>query len=61
MPGHARQRCESEIYHILMRGINRDDIFLDDKLTIEFKARVEIALTSKRQWMSKKANHEENS
>jgi REP element-mobilizing transposase RayT len=27
----ARERSESGIYHIIMRGINRQDIFYDDE------------------------------
>lgn len=27
---HARERCESGIYHVLMRGINQQDIFCDE-------------------------------
>ncbi|PKM76954.1 MAG: transposase, partial [Firmicutes bacterium HGW-Firmicutes-15] len=29
MARQARKRCESGIYHIVMRGINRQDIFYD--------------------------------
>ena len=30
MARQARERCESCIYHIVLRGINRQDIFFDD-------------------------------
>lgn len=31
MPRHARQLAESGIYHIMLRGVNRDAIFLEDE------------------------------
>ncbi|MFT4297120.1 MAG: transposase [Micropruina sp.] len=31
MPRHARQLAESGIYHAMLRGLNRDAIFLDDE------------------------------
>lgn len=31
MPRDARARSESGIYHIMLRGINRQDIFLDEE------------------------------
>lgn len=31
MPRHARRRSESGIYHVMLRGINRQVIFLDDE------------------------------
>ncbi len=30
MPRQARQFAESEIYHVMLRGVNRDAIFLED-------------------------------
>lgn len=30
MPRIAREQCESGIYHVVLRGINRQDIFYDD-------------------------------
>ncbi len=30
MPRHVRQLAESGIYHVMLRGVNRDAIFLDD-------------------------------
>lgn len=30
MVRQARQRCESGVYHVVLRGINRGDIFFDD-------------------------------
>ncbi len=32
----ARQRCESGIYHVVLRGINRGDIFFDDDDSLHF-------------------------
>ena len=29
MPRHAREKSETGIYHIMVRGINRQDIFHD--------------------------------
>ena len=31
MPRHARQHAESRIYHVILRGVNRDAIFLEDE------------------------------
>ena len=31
MPRRARQLAESRIYHVMMRGVNRDAIFLEDE------------------------------
>ncbi|SCG83875.1 hypothetical protein DW1_2311 [Proteiniborus sp. DW1] len=31
MPRKARTKSESGIYHIILRGINHQDIFLDDE------------------------------
>ena len=31
MPRHARQLAESAIYHLMLRGVNRDAIFLEDE------------------------------
>lgn len=30
MPRRARKRAESEIYHVMLRGVNRDAVFLED-------------------------------
>lgn len=30
MPRHARQLADSGIYHVMLRGVNRDSIFLED-------------------------------
>ena len=32
----ARQRCDSGVYHVVLRGINRGDIFLDDDDSLRF-------------------------
>ncbi len=32
----ARQRCESGIYHVVLRGINRGDILFDDDDSLRF-------------------------
>jgi len=44
----ARQRCESGIYHVVLRGINRGDIFFDDDDNLRFLETLE----------QKKRNHE---
>jgi len=31
MPRHARQKSETGIYHIMLRGINRQNIFEDEE------------------------------
>ena len=36
MPRQARKRSESGIYHIMLRGINRQQIFEDDEDRIRF-------------------------
>ena len=36
MPRHARQLAESGIYHVMLRGVNRDAIFLDDEDCLRF-------------------------
>jgi putative transposase len=36
MVRQARQRCESGIYHIVLRGINRGDIFFDEDERLRF-------------------------
>lgn len=38
MPRRARQHSESGIYHVMLRGINRDPIFLDDTDRASFLA-----------------------
>ena len=36
MVRQARPRCESGVYHVVLRGINRGDIFLDDDDYLRF-------------------------
>ncbi len=36
MVRQARQRCESGVYHVVLRGINRGDIFFDDNDSLRF-------------------------
>ncbi len=48
MVRQARQRCESGVYHIVLRGINRGDIFFDDDDNLRFLETLE----------QKKRNHE---
>ena len=36
MPRQARKKCESGVYHVMMRGINRQDIFEDEEDTRKF-------------------------
>ena len=43
----ARDRCESGIYHIVLRGINRQDIFYDDGDMLRFLETVEMKKTDK--------------
>lgn len=46
MPRLARQKCESGIYHIMVRGVNRNDIFHDDQDHVRFLETLERAKTS---------------
>jgi REP element-mobilizing transposase RayT len=48
MVRQARQRCESGIYHIVLRGVNRVDIFFDDDDNLRFLETLD----------KKKQNHE---
>ena len=36
MPRHARKKSESGIYHIMLRGINRQVIFEDEEDNLKF-------------------------
>ncbi len=36
MPRTARKKSESGIYHVIIRGINRQNIFADDEDRIRF-------------------------
>lgn len=36
MPRIARQQAQSGIYHIMLRGINRQDIFAEDADRLKF-------------------------
>ncbi|MCA0295306.1 MAG: transposase [Actinobacteria bacterium] len=36
MPRQARRRAASGIYHVMMRGVNRDAIFLEDRDCVRF-------------------------
>lgn len=36
MPRVARERSESGIYHVMVRGINKQDIFLDDEDNLRY-------------------------
>ena len=36
----ARERCKSGVYHVILRGINRQDIFYDDDDYQRFKETV---------------------
>ena len=31
MPRQAREKCESTIYHVMLRGVNRQQIFEDEE------------------------------
>ena len=41
MPRNAREKIECGIYHISIRGNNKQDIFLDDRDRIEYLARLQ--------------------
>lgn len=43
----ARDRCESGIYHIVLRGINRQDIFYDDGDLLRFLETIEMKKADK--------------
>jgi len=47
MARQARQRCENEVYHIVMRGINRQDIFYDEDDYQRFMGTLERLKTDK--------------
>lgn len=36
MPRRAREKSKSGIYHIMLRGINRQDLFEDDEDRLKF-------------------------
>ncbi len=36
MPRYAREKCESGLYHIMLRGINRQNIFHNDEDCLRF-------------------------
>lgn len=40
MPRRRREKCENSIYHIIVRGNNKQDIFLDEKDKIEYLERL---------------------
>ena len=41
MPRQAREKSESGIYHIILRGANRQEIFHEDEDNIRFLATLE--------------------
>ena len=41
MPRRAREKSESGIYHIILRGANRQEIFHDDEDCLRFLETVE--------------------
>jgi putative transposase len=47
MARQARQRCENGVYHIVMRGINRQDIFYDEDDYQRFMGTLERLKTDK--------------
>ncbi|MDF9408837.1 MAG: Transposase IS200 like protein [Pelotomaculum sp. PtaB.Bin013] len=47
MARQARERCESRVYHIVMRGINRQDIFCDEDDYQRFLITIERVKTDK--------------
>lgn len=40
MPRRAREKCEHSIYHIMVKGNNKQDIFLDEDDKVEYLKRV---------------------
>ncbi len=36
MPRQAREKCESQIYHVMLRGVNRQQIFEDEEDSVCF-------------------------
>jgi len=44
MPRHKRIKIAGAIYHVITRGIERRNIFLDDRDRQEFVTRLEICL-----------------
>ncbi|MDF2613481.1 MAG: transposase IS200-family protein [Clostridia bacterium] len=40
MPRRAREKCEHSIYHIMVRGNNKQDIFLDEQDKIQYLRRL---------------------
>lgn len=40
MPRRAREKCEYSIYHIMVRGNNKQDIFLDEQDRIQYLRRL---------------------
>jgi REP element-mobilizing transposase RayT len=47
MARQARQRCDNGVYHIVMRGINRQDIFYDEDDYQRFMGTLERLKTDK--------------
>lgn len=45
MPRHKRIDVPGAVHHIIIRGLNRQDIFLDDKDRADFLGRLETALS----------------
>lgn len=43
MARKARKRSSTEIYHVMLRGIDKRDIFIDDKDRIEFIEKIKKA------------------
>ncbi len=51
MVRQARQRCESGIYHVVLRGINRGDIFFDDDDNLRFLETLALKKRSQEYWL----------
>ena len=45
MPRHSREQSGTGIYHVMLRGVNRQSIFEDDEDYIRFRSR-DLALAS---------------
>lgn len=42
MPRQPRKKCNTKIYHCILRGINKQDIFLDKQDYLKFKKEIKI-------------------
>jgi hypothetical protein len=54
MPRRARQLAESNLYHVMLRGVNRDAIFLEDQDRERFHSQIS-KITGLSQWRVRRA------